>query len=89
MNYWPAEVTNLSECHMPMFTMLKELAESGERTAKAYYNAGGWVVHHNTDIWRGTAPVDSARWGFWPGGGLWLMPAFMGTLYLLPGTRTS
>ncbi|MBP1665206.1 MAG: hypothetical protein H6Q23_66 [Bacteroidetes bacterium] len=72
MNYWPAEVTNLSECHMPMFTMLKELAESGERTAKAYYNAGGWVVHHNTDIWRGTAPVDSVRWGFWPGGGLWL-----------------
>ncbi len=72
MNYWPAEVTNLPECHMPMFTMLKELAESGEKTAKAYYNAGGWVVHHNTDIWRGTAPVDSVRWGFWPGGGLWL-----------------
>lgn len=72
MNYWPAEVTNLSECHMPMFTMLKELAESGERTAKAYYNAGGWVAHHNTDIWRGTAPVDSVRWGFWPGGGLWI-----------------
>lgn len=72
MNYWPAEVTNLSECHMPMFTMLKELAESGKRTAKAYYNAGGWVVHHNTDIWRGTAPVDSAHWGFWPGGGLWI-----------------
>jgi alpha-L-fucosidase 2 len=72
MNYWPAEVSNLSECHLPMFSMLKELAESGERTAKAYYNAGGWVAHHNTDIWRGTAPVDSVRWGFWPGGGLWL-----------------
>jgi alpha-L-fucosidase 2 len=72
MNYWAAEITNLSECHMPMFTMLKELAESGERTAKAYYNAGGWVAHHNTDIWRGTAPVDYANTGFWPGGGIWL-----------------
>ncbi len=72
MNYWPAEVANLSECHMPMFTMLKELAESGERTAKAYYNAGGWVVHHNTDLWRGTAPVDYVNTGFWPGGGIWI-----------------
>jgi alpha-L-fucosidase 2 len=72
MNYWPAEVTNLSECHLPMFTMMKELAENGAKTAKAYYNAGGWVVHHNTDLWRGTAPVDSARWGFWPCAGLWL-----------------
>ena len=72
MNYWAAEVTNLSECHLPMFNMMKELAESGEETAKAYYNAGGWVVHHNTDLWRGTAPADSAHWGFWPGGGLWL-----------------
>jgi alpha-L-fucosidase 2 len=72
MNYWPAEVTNLSECHMPLFDMLKDLAENGAKTAKAYYNAGGWVAHHNTDLWRGTAPVDAARYGMWPVGGSWL-----------------
>ncbi len=72
MNYWPAEVTNLSECHIPLFDMLKDLAENGAKTAKAYYNAGGWVAHHNTDLWRGTAPVDAARYGMWPVGGSWL-----------------
>jgi alpha-L-fucosidase 2 len=72
MNYWPAEVTNLSECHMPLFTMLKDLSESGAKTAKTYYNANGWVLHHNTDLWRGTAPVDAARYGMWPMGGSWL-----------------
>ncbi len=72
MNYWPAEVTNLSETHLPLFDMIRDLSESGARTAKAYYNAGGWVVHHNTDLWRGTAPVDSARFGMWPMGGPWL-----------------
>ena len=72
MNYWPAEVTNLSECHQPLFDMIKDLSENGAKTAKTYYNAGGWVVHHNTDIWRGTAPVDAARYGMWPVGGAWL-----------------
>ena len=72
MNYWPAEVTNLSECHMPLFHMLKDLSETGAKTAKTYYNAGGWVLHHNTDLWRGTAPVDAARYGMWPMGGSWL-----------------
>ena len=72
MNYWPAEVTNLSECHMPLFDMLKDLAENGAETAKDYYNARGWVLHHNTDLWRGTAPVDAARYGMWPMGGSWL-----------------
>jgi alpha-L-fucosidase 2 len=72
MNYWPAEVTNLSECHAPLFDIMKDLAENGAKTAKSYYNAGGWVVHHNTDIWRGTAPVDAARYGMWPVGGAWL-----------------
>jgi alpha-L-fucosidase 2 len=72
MNYWPAEVTNLSECHMPLFSMLKDLSENGAKTAKIYYNAGGWVAHHNTDLWRGTAPVDAARYGMWPVGGSWL-----------------
>ncbi len=72
MNYWPAEVTNLSECHMPLFDLLKDLSENGAKTAKAYYNARGWVAHHNTDLWRGTAPVDAARYGMWPVGGTWL-----------------
>jgi alpha-L-fucosidase 2 len=72
MNYWPAEVTNLSECHTPLFHMLKDLSETGAKTAKDYYNAGGWVVHHNTDLWRGTAPVDAARYGMWPVGAGWL-----------------
>jgi len=72
MNYWPAEVTNLSETHMPLFNMIKDLSESGAKTAKTYYNAGGWVAHHNTDLWRGTAPVDAARFGMWPVGGTWL-----------------
>ena len=72
MNYWPAEVTNLSECHMPLFDMIEDLAENGAETAKIYYNAGGWVAHHNTDLWRGTAPVDAARYGMWPVGGSWL-----------------
>jgi alpha-L-fucosidase 2 len=72
MNYWPAEVTNLSECHMPLFDMLKDLSINGAKTAKTYYNASGWVLHHNTDLWRGTAPVDAARYGMWPMGGSWL-----------------
>ncbi len=72
MNYWPAEVTNLPETHMPLFDMIMDLSESGAKTAKIYYNAGGWVVHHNTDLWRGTAPVDAARYGMWPVGGTWL-----------------
>ena len=72
MNYWPAEVTNLSECHVPLFKMIKDLSNNGAKTARTYYNAGGWVVHHNTDVWRGTAPVDAARYGMWPTGGSWL-----------------
>jgi len=72
MNYWPAEVTNLSECHMPLFDMMEDLSVNGAKTAKTYYNAGGWVLHHNTDLWLGTAPVDAARYGMWPMGGSWL-----------------
>jgi alpha-L-fucosidase 2 len=72
MNYWPAEVCNLAECHQPLFDLIKDLAETGVRTAKTYYNCGGWVLHHNTDLWRGTAPVDAAKYGMWPVGGAWL-----------------
>ena len=72
MNYWPAEVTNLSECTAPLFHLIEDLAENGAETAKLYYDAGGWVSHHNTDNWRGTAPVDAARYGMWPMSGVWL-----------------
>ncbi|HEV3416199.1 MAG TPA: glycoside hydrolase family 95 protein, partial [Pirellulales bacterium] len=72
MNYWPAEVTNLAECHEPLLKMVGELVEPGSRTAKVDYGARGWVCHHNTDIWRATAPVDSPNAGMWPCGGAWL-----------------
>ncbi len=72
MNYWPAEVTNLSELHEPLLSMIKELAETGSKTAEVMYGARGWVVHHNTDIWRITGPVDGSYWGMWPMGGVWL-----------------
>ena len=65
MNYWPAETTNLAECHQPLIQMVKELAESGRSTARVQYGAGGWVCHHNTDVWRATAPIDGPQWGFW------------------------
>jgi alpha-L-fucosidase 2 len=72
MNYWPAEVTNLSECHEPLLRMVSELVETGARTARVHYGANGWVCHHNTDLWRATAPIDGPLWGFWPTGGAWL-----------------
>ena len=72
MNYWSAEVCNLSECSPPLFGMIKDLSETGAKTAKTYYNCDGWTLHHNTDLWRGTAPVDAARYGMWPVGGAWL-----------------
>jgi alpha-L-fucosidase 2 len=72
MNYWPAETTNLSECHEPLLRMVTELQENGGRTARVHYGANGWVCHHNTDLWRATAPIDGPLWGFWPTGGAWL-----------------
>jgi alpha-L-fucosidase 2 len=72
MNYWPAEVCNLSECHQPLFDMLKDIAVTGTKTAQVYYGCDGWVTHHNIDLWRGTAPVDAARYRMWPMGGAWL-----------------
>ncbi len=72
MNYWPAERTNLSELHEPLFRMVKELAITGQRTARRMYKSRGWVAHHNTDIWRMTGAVDGAYWGAWTQGGAWL-----------------
>jgi alpha-L-fucosidase 2 len=72
MNYWPAEVTNLSETHYPLFDMIEDLSMSGSKTAQEMYGCRGWVAHHNTDIWRATGPVDNAFYGTWPMGGAWL-----------------
>jgi alpha-L-fucosidase 2 len=72
MNYWPAEKTNLTEMHEPLVQMLKELAVTGAVTAQTMYGANGWVLHHNTDLWRTTGMVDGAYYGMWPTGGAWL-----------------
>jgi alpha-L-fucosidase 2 len=72
MNYWPAELLNLSALHEPLFKMIDELAVSGKETAKQYYNAPGWVLHHNTDLWRGTAPINASNHGIWVTGSGWL-----------------
>jgi len=73
MNYWPAEVCNLAECHQPLFDLIEDLVITGGKTARVHYNARGWTAHHNVDIWRHSAPVcGSAKWAFWPMAGAWL-----------------
>ncbi|WP_423605137.1 glycoside hydrolase family 95 protein [Sphingomonas sp. MS122] len=72
MNYWPAQPTALPECVEPLIRMVSEIAQTGARTARDMYGARGWVTHHNTDLWRATAPIDSAFYGLWPTGGAWL-----------------
>ncbi len=72
MNYWPAESGNLAECVEPLIAMVNDLTATGARTARNMYGARGWVVHHNTDLWRASAPIDGPNWGMWPLGGAWL-----------------
>jgi alpha-L-fucosidase 2 len=72
MNYWPAEITNLAECAEPLIKMVEEISETGKSTAKEHYNLEGWVTHHNTDLWRGAAPINNSNHGIWPTGGAWL-----------------
>ena len=72
MNYWPSEITNLTEMNEPLIRMVRELSETGKQTARDMYGAQGWVLHHNTDIWRINGPVDGSFWGMWPMGGAWL-----------------
>ncbi len=72
MNYWPAEVTNLSECHEPMFDLIRDCSVTGRKAAKMHYGCRGWVVHHNTDIWRGAAPINASDHGIWATGGAWM-----------------
>lgn len=72
MNYWPVEATGLTDCLNPLFKMIEECAITGQKVAREHYNAKGWVLHHNTDIWRGTAPINAANHGIWVTGGAWL-----------------
>ncbi len=71
MNYWIAELTGLGECHEPFFAAVDDLRVSGARTAEQLYRSRGWVLHHNFDLWRGTAPINNID-GLWPTGGAWL-----------------
>jgi len=73
MNYWPAETCNLGECVGPLTALVLDLSKTGTRTARVMYGARGWVAHHNTDLWRATAPIDGPQYGMWPMGGAWLL----------------
>ena len=86
MNYWPAEVTNLSELAQPLFDLVEDLSHTGRETARTMYGAEGWCAHHNTDIWRTTGMVDGAFWGCWPNGGAWLT-THLWEHYLFTGDR--
>ena len=71
MNYWPAEVTNLSECHDPFLQMVKDVSVTGRRSASEMYGARGWTLHHNTDLWRSTGAVDYHSCSIWPTCNAW------------------
>ncbi|MGQ7946922.1 glycoside hydrolase family 95 protein [Flavobacterium sp. WC2509] len=86
MNYWPAEITNLSELHQPLFSMLKDLSVTGKESASEMYHARGWNMHHNTDLWRMTGVVDGGFYGLWPMGGAWLTQ-HLWQHYLFTGDR--
>lgn len=72
MNYWLPDPANIAECFEPLIEMVEDLAQTGRETARVHYGAAGWVLHHNTDLWRATTPVDGPQWGLWPMGGAWL-----------------
>ncbi|MGC4102173.1 glycoside hydrolase family 95 protein [Ferruginibacter sp.] len=77
MNYWPAEAANLSEFTQPLFGLIRELSVTGKRIAKEFYNADGWVTHHNSDIWALSNPVGNIgkgdpKWANWAMGANWL-----------------
>jgi alpha-L-fucosidase 2 len=77
MNYWPAEATNLSECHGPLFDFVEGLVPNARKTAKIVYGCEGFVAHHTTDVWRWNTPFGALRWGMWPHGGGWCTQHFM------------
>ena len=86
MNYWPALIGNLAETQEPFFSMIKDLSETGAKTAKEMYGCRGWVAHHNTDLWRIAGPVDGTPWGMFPTGGAW-MTTHIWQHYLFTGDK--
>ncbi|WP_299580429.1 glycoside hydrolase family 95 protein [uncultured Sunxiuqinia sp.] len=72
MNYWPVEVTNLSEMHLPLFDFIEMISEPGEKTAQVQYQMNGWVVHPVSNVWGYTSPGEMASWGLHSGGGAWI-----------------
>ncbi len=72
MNYWPAEVANLGELTDPLFSLIRDVSRTGQESARVMYGADGWVLHHNTDLWRVTGAIDKATSGLWPTGGAWM-----------------
>ena len=86
MNYWGVEMMNLAECHLPMVELARDLSGSGVNAAQRHYGASGWMVHHNTDLWRGTAPINNPG-GLWPTGGAWLS-MHLWSHYLYTGDTT-
>ena len=88
MNYWPSEVCNLTEMNEPLFKLIREIYEQGKQTARDMYGADGWVLHHNTDQWRITGPVDHAQTGLWPMGSAWLC-RHLWEHYLFTGDKAS
>lgn len=76
MNYWPAQVANLAECHLPYFDYVESLEPYGKKTARRHYGANGWVVHHLSDIFGKTTPADGVH-GVWPMGAAWIVRDFM------------
>ncbi|WP_318615679.1 glycoside hydrolase family 95 protein [Sporosarcina sp. YIM B06819] len=77
MNYWPAEIANLAECHQPLLHAIQELSVNGHQMVRERYGMKGWTAHHNTDVWRHAEPVGGDRegdpiWAFWPMSGPWL-----------------
>ena len=72
MNYWLPDPANLGECMEPLIRLVEEVSATGAEMAAAHYGARGWVLHHNTDLWRAAGPIDGAKWGLWPTGGAWL-----------------
>lgn len=86
MNYWPAEITNLLKTEGPLFSLIKDVSETGISTAREMYGCRGFVAHHNTDIWRVTGPIDGSFWGMFPNGGAWLT-THLWQHYLYTGDR--
>lgn len=85
MNYWPAEVTNLSECHDPFIELIKDVSVTGKQTASEMYDSRGWTLHHNTDLWRMTGAVDKTA-GIWPTCNAWFS-AHLWEKFLFSGDR--